>query len=246
MMLGARTGAWAQSVGGGEWKNPYITDGLVAMWDGEWNVGGGKHDASAEVWKDLAGNIDLTVLHTPIWGDRFCTMQGPGNGWVSDRDFDSVIPNMLAGSGGAIEVVTGAIAGSSHNRIVTSFKDNICCIRQNCSDATRVGFSIYFNGENVGITYGNRPLKSSATAVSNAGVWTIIHHAGGVDYSDSRGSATYPVSNAIKVAVGLRQNNVNDGYYVGDIYCVRYYDRALTSQEIASNYAVDKARFNLP
>ena len=23
------------------WKNPYVTDGLVAMWDGKWNAGGG-------------------------------------------------------------------------------------------------------------------------------------------------------------------------------------------------------------
>ena len=23
------------------WTNPYVTDGLVAMWDGEWNAGGG-------------------------------------------------------------------------------------------------------------------------------------------------------------------------------------------------------------
>ena len=34
-------------------ENPYITDGLVAMWDGEWNVGLGKHSDTATVWKDL-------------------------------------------------------------------------------------------------------------------------------------------------------------------------------------------------
>ena len=32
---------------GGGWKNPYVTDGLVAMWDGEWNVGGGVISATA-------------------------------------------------------------------------------------------------------------------------------------------------------------------------------------------------------
>lgn len=26
-----------------KWENPYITDGLVALWDGEWNAGFGKH-----------------------------------------------------------------------------------------------------------------------------------------------------------------------------------------------------------
>ena len=30
------------------------------------------------------------------------------------------------------------------------------------------------------------------------------------------------------------------------IYCVRLYSRALTADEVAHNYAVDKERFNLP
>ena len=34
-------------------ENPYITDGLVAMFDGEWNAGFGKHNLSATSWKDL-------------------------------------------------------------------------------------------------------------------------------------------------------------------------------------------------
>ena len=32
---------------------------------------------------------------------------------------------------------------------------------------------------------------------------------------------------------------------VGNIYAIRLYSRALTAAEIAANYAVDKARFNL-
>ena len=30
-----------------------------------------------------------------------------------------------------------------------------------------------------------------------------------------------------------------------DYYCIRLYSRALTAEEIAHNYAIDKARFNL-
>lgn len=36
--------------------NPYITDGLIAMWDAEWNAGIGVHDPTAIIWKDLSGN----------------------------------------------------------------------------------------------------------------------------------------------------------------------------------------------
>ena len=39
--------------GGGGWQNPYVTDGLVAMWDGEWNAGPGAHDASSQYISSL-------------------------------------------------------------------------------------------------------------------------------------------------------------------------------------------------
>lgn len=39
----------------------YVSDGLVARWDGIDNAGTGTHDPNATVWKDLAGNIDLTL-----------------------------------------------------------------------------------------------------------------------------------------------------------------------------------------
>ena len=42
--------------------NPYITDGLVAMWDGEWNAGIGIHDDNAIVWKDLVGGVGAPFI----------------------------------------------------------------------------------------------------------------------------------------------------------------------------------------
>lgn len=55
-----------------EWKFPYVTDGMVAMWDGEWNVGIGEHDDSTTVWVDLSGNgndleVDNVYCH---WEDN--------------------------------------------------------------------------------------------------------------------------------------------------------------------------------
>ena len=46
------------SLGGG-WNNPYVTDGLVAMWDGEWNAGGGVHDTDAKSLVNLAEGESL-------------------------------------------------------------------------------------------------------------------------------------------------------------------------------------------
>ena len=57
MLIAHRNGMMVSS----GWQNPYITDGLVAMWDGEWNAGWGVHDAAATTWKDLVGTRDATM-----------------------------------------------------------------------------------------------------------------------------------------------------------------------------------------
>ena len=76
MMLGARTGVWTKS---GSWKNPYVTDGLVAMWDGEWNAGGGIHDSNTKVWKDLTGVCgDFAITEHGSFSDSSFETDGVG------------------------------------------------------------------------------------------------------------------------------------------------------------------------
>ena len=58
MMEAVRNGAWAKA---GGWVNPYVTNGLVAMWDGEGSV--------------LEGNSVYDVVH----GLRAYTINSDGN-----------------------------------------------------------------------------------------------------------------------------------------------------------------------
>ena len=57
-------------------KNPYVTKGLVAMWDGEWNAGLGKHDAKASKWKDLVGKSDCDPVGTPKFSGNSVELDG--------------------------------------------------------------------------------------------------------------------------------------------------------------------------
>ena len=58
------------------YNNPYITDGLIAMWDGEWNSGFGVHDDNSSIWKDLSFNgYDLTV-NGGSFGDNYFDATG--------------------------------------------------------------------------------------------------------------------------------------------------------------------------
>ena len=40
----------------------YVQDGLVAQWVGIDNAGTGVHDPTTNVWKDLKGHNDLTIV----------------------------------------------------------------------------------------------------------------------------------------------------------------------------------------
>ena len=40
----------------------YVQDGLIAQWDGIDNAGTGVHDPTTNVWKDLKGHNDLTIV----------------------------------------------------------------------------------------------------------------------------------------------------------------------------------------
>ncbi len=43
---------------------------LIAQWDGIDNVGTGRHDPNATVWKDLKGNLDMTLTAKGRWAAR--------------------------------------------------------------------------------------------------------------------------------------------------------------------------------
>ena len=46
----------------------YITDGLIAMWDGIENIGYGKHSYDASVWYDLVGGYNAMIKDGVPWG----------------------------------------------------------------------------------------------------------------------------------------------------------------------------------
>ena len=57
MLIADRNG---MAVSGG-WRNPYVTDGLIAMWDGEWNAGPGHSDPATGQIVDLCGGEPFVV-----------------------------------------------------------------------------------------------------------------------------------------------------------------------------------------
>ena len=224
------------------WRNPYITDGLVAMWDGIWNAGPGVHDASATTWADLSPNhYDLTVNITS------------GNYWVADAlhvTHGAVVPAYRETGISGICTIEGVFANTRisnmasvlvippNREIVVSQQSGVwryaLCYRRPCGVGTDNAYApSQYSGKRMHIA---GTFASSAAETLSAGYINGIN-VGLQGTVWGANASTYPVS------VGARTawNGVT-----GTIHSLRLHSRALTAAEIAANYAIDKARFNLP
>ena len=238
MILGARTGAWAKS--GGDWVNPYVTDGMVAMWDGEWNAGGGVHDLSATKWKELISGTDCESVGTPTWGDKFFRSTSNKN----SAYFNSFCPDTINAPGHTVEIVSEKRT-DSRGVIWGSYGIN---------GANGSNFEYYRSHKYFRAYYNASPDIRSDSYTFPIGVTKYFAACrDGDEYSikDGEGRKLASTETAVR---NLKQSVMRIGTdsrtlsmcFDGDIFCIRVYNRALTTEEIAHNYAIDKARFNLP
>lgn len=213
----------------------YIQDGLVAMWDGIENAGWGVHDACATVWKDLIGGYDATRVNAK-WGDKYAQFDGVGN--------DVAKTGSLLGkpSNATLEVVYSR--GNQGNGCMAG--------------CTQVGgFSLWYNNDTQ-IDYWARgygyPLRLSANDRNDGLIHSRSTTMGSIEiaYYDAVQIGTYGGSaivynNNCGFNIGADSNGTQYGIeypFIGKIYCVRIYSRALSTEEIEHNYKIDKRRFN--
>ena len=246
MMLGARTGAWAKSGGGVPTAKDYVQDGLVAMWDGIENAGFGKHDANAFPI-DLCGNAILNHSLTSsslLVGDDYFAVDENKKITYDAPILKSLITNdKSTWTGESCSYYSGKNPGfDSYVMILGDF------------DYQNKGFSShYFGFQLYAQALSNREngiIRSSFDYYNHYNTWISI------SFAFEQGK---PISNAANgTFYGYKDTGYNNTYYgdyvfigretnhVGKYRNIRIYSRALTADEIAHNYAIDKARFNLP
>ena len=256
MLLGARQ--FFERRGAPAWQNPYVTDGLVAMWDGEWNAGPGVHDAATTTWQDLSEYANTASVvpstATPIWGDKYFTMHSGATGFISGEN--SAYASLLTTPGCTYELVFEMLENLSRYAIV--YVGGV---------ATDIGLCTVAR-------FGTRDFVSSSLRAKGYGALISRFETDGIDLANvmcySCGQITQTGERVITRAVGLESDVSKDqsfggiqysdnkigigcgtsgGYTLGgaaNIYSLRVYNRALTASEIARNYAKDKERFNLP
>ena len=216
MMVGARTGAWAKS---GYTARDYVQDGLIAMWDGIENAGWGAHDPNATTWKDLVGSYDAVLSGCSFSENSLVSITvGSKAKAVSYPSSIRTIEIVFKRTGGG-----KCVAKFGYYNVWRYSKDNYYCYPSSSGSYSNNGA---FIDESIVNSLSHITLSSERKTFANSVLQTLSHS----DYW----------SNAFLEFFGREGN-----YSTGEIFCARIYDVILTASEIAANYEIDKARFNL-
>lgn len=212
----------------------YAQRGLIAQWDGIDNAGTGSHDPSATVWKDLKGNLDMTLTAKGRWNMLGNALHVSGMG----AQGASAAPAYKT-----IEIVFKMKRDGGRIMFASGLQSRIVAV----DPASGSPKAIYFNGK--GSSGGNDkyfswPLDTEAICTATA-TYTSDNvadvYCDGAVRNDGNNANNWGVGDA-KVAVGGRL--LNESYpWIGEIYAIRLYDTVLTAEEIAANNAIDRARF---
>ena len=209
----------------------YIQEGLVAQWDGIDNAGTGAHAANASVWKDLKGNLDLTLTANGGWTN--------GNALVANgiaAKCETAAPDYKA-----IEVVYRRT--SNDGRILFSGGAvNQFVIFDNAGGGSN---NVYYAGVRSTplhkYAFNASEIRFAAAQYDDAGAAVGL-------YMDGESVITSPKNDTWSagegISVGGRYHSSYGAYaWYGEVYAIRLYDRRLTAYEMVHNYRVDCKRF---
>lgn len=240
MMIGARTAAWAKA---GGWVNPYVTDGLVANFDGIWNAGLGRHDPSATEWTNLvSGNHTISSAAVSFAPDALNIQSSD----ISiNLNSDAAVKAISSGKF-TIEIV-GFIEAFTSTRFYWLADSTSKYGSQNISLMTH-NTSAMFIIQKLG-SIANVVSHGTDTAPCSAYGNIVVKQDDNTPYR-----ALFYKDARFNIDRGLEEppspknlfiNSFATGP-VGKYHALRIYSRPLSGTEITANYEIDKARFNLP
>ncbi len=217
----------------------YVQSGLVNQWDGIDNAGIGTHVASTNIWKDLAGNIDLTLKGSGAWnaaGTGLSVSKLSAQGTKASSAYRTIaVAYKMTSSGGRILFTSGCTSGANGTYYP----------RAMYFDAN--GTKGYFDGSNRDTLYVPWTFNASAFRTM-AGVYNSSHgisriYGDGVKVTSGVTLKNSWLSGDGKVSIGNRATGDSYSWY-GEVYTIRLYSRDLTELELRRNNRIDLLRFN--
>lgn len=237
------------------WTNPYVTDGLVAFWDGDWNAGNGVHGSDKKI-VDLSGNWrDLVLSDDCVIGENYFALTPSASDALTGGTVD--IPE-LAGQGELEFRLVAKYNGiASWNRhCFYSSEDTTYELNYAHNGGVTLFPGVLINGE-IALQYNMSSI--SEPTIPGGVIFSLVTQCRQVDY-DGRNNYTIwlndvpyvtsptgtfrrPSSQSTDLHIlKMATSNVDQ---TGYIYSFAIYNRHLTDDERDANYAVDKERFGI-
>lgn len=220
----------------------YITDGLIHRWDGIDNTGSG-HNSSATAWADLVGDANLTITGSITWGDSYASFPAIG---TTGNYMRSATDKATTAAGKTVEIViapdgtdTATVAQLSNDNAaygkITVYSDNTVGVKGDSGYTYETGVSSITGVKHIGAVFGSSPTTQ-----------TVYVNGAAVSLSSKSHSMRY-ANSCFVVGGSMRYTtDTQAGYsFKGKVYAIRIYDRNLSADEIAQNYATDVSRFSL-
>lgn len=209
---------------------PYVTEGLVAWYDGAQNTQNG-HDEEATVWADLVGGHDLPVENTEA--NRFS--EGGFDVTCGQFYFPQEIVDVVNGQEFTVELLFSEFVstGTTFNTFLNSSNDNLALFRRNEIDSIEFKFAQNPRAE--------RPTIPDALNLLQNALVTVTYKVGGETHIYINGEDMVSCSSPSEMGA--------DDLYIGHADAsktftttyrsMRFYDRALTAEEIKQNAIAD-------
>lgn len=214
-------------------ENPYVTDGLVSMWDAEWNDGVCSHVSTSTKWNDIVSGHNLELASgTPTWEAK---------------------ANVINGKWRIVSPEIQALFKAAN-------KNNLSY--EVCFNALPkiIGTVLGFNDKTIGtITYSNTIgdwcwsgnwIPSNKFRTTRKGTLSVVRNGqtGRTDvYEDgalSDGKTSSEGDTTGKTfGIGYGYGQWNNAPTNIKIHCIRVYNRMLTADEIQKNKDIDANRF---
>ena len=254
--------------------NSYITDGLVALLDGEYNMGV-THSNKTDTWEDLSGNGNNAALSGFDFDDesgwRYNGLRFTGKEYVALDDFD--LDEMTIEAVVKFDTITD-VTNPEHSVLsnINNGGAGLVYNLLNVDDATKKGkisFDVYTSDADGNLIDTPSTVTSDSVIQANKiysisgslGRITLDEDASGMGYEvvaqilGVNGTTKAQVFNSIYQKPALGSKHTLGGTPLagagantqlkGTIYSIRIYNRALTEDEIKENYEIDKKRFNI-
>ena len=217
-------------------ESSYIADGLVLHLDAINNTGKG-HEDTATIWKDLSGNNnDAIIKGGATWGENYLSFDGVDD-YGGIKDSESMKPENQT-----IEVIVNQESKEAINR-----------------DGRAIyfvkwpGYTLEINKDGT-FTYGKNQNQSYLKSNTKANLGEIYSVVG--TYETGSKTAKLYLNGVYENQHEVSQTAYNNSditigsysthdYLNGKIYSIRMYNRALSEDEILSNYKVDCERYGL-